>query len=134
MTKEELNKLSQEIETITNHFEDKPFSENIKLLKEDFDSNKIKEPNSYLSVIDELSEILRETRLLFIYSVLNKVCELEGKLYYFDIPFEAAMKYNAVMKKEGSFYLQDEEGDYKEIFTSENFAQFIDEQYWELYQ
>ena len=37
MTKEELNKLSQEIEDISNNFEPKPFSENVKLLKEDFD-------------------------------------------------------------------------------------------------
>lgn len=132
MKKENLNKLLQEIENITSYFEEKPFTENIKLLKEDFD--KINTPNHYLSIIEELSEILRETRILFIYSALNKVCEIEGKLYFFDIPFEASMKYNAVMKKEGCFYIQDEDGDYKEVFTSENFAKFIDDQYWELFQ
>jgi len=48
MTKEELNKLSQEIEDISNNFELKPFSDNVKLLKEDFDINEIKSPKQYL--------------------------------------------------------------------------------------
>ena len=134
MTKENLNKLSQEIENITSYFEEKPLTANIKLLKDGFEINTINTPNSYLSVIDELSEILRETRLLFIYSVLNKVCIEDEKLYYFDSPYLASMKYNAVKKKEGSFYLLDEDGDYKEITPNENFAQFLDDHYWELFQ
>lgn len=112
----------------------KPWTENMKLLKEDFDLNRIDTPQNYSKIIDELSEILRETRLLFLYSVFNKVCEEESKLYYFDTPFQASMSYSAVMKNNGSFHLLDEDGDYREIFTSEAFARFIDEQYWELYE
>ena len=134
MTKEDLNKLSQEIDEISNKFEDKPWTDNVKLLKEDFDINSINTPSRYLKTLDELEEVLRETRLLFLYSVLNMVCKESGKLYNFDIPFQAGMKYTAVMKKDGSFYLIDEDGDYKEIFPSENFMRFIDDQYWELYE
>lgn len=134
MTKEELSKLTQEIEKISNNFENKPITEKIKLLKEDFDINSINTPNQYLRTIDELEEVLRETRLLFLYSVLNIVCKESGENYNFDTPFQASMKYSAVMKKEGSFYLLDEDGDYREIFTSEKFMRFIDDQYWELYE
>ena len=134
MTKEELSKLSQEIDEISNNFENKPWTENIKLLEEDFDINSINTPNNYLKTIDELEEVLRETRLLFIYSVLNIVCKESGKLYNFKNPYQASMKYLAVMKKGGSFHLLDEDGDYREIFTSEKFMRFIDDQYWELYE
>lgn len=134
MTKEELNKLSQEIEDISNNFEPKTFSENVKLLKEDFDINKIKSPKQYLETIDEITEVLRENRLLFLYSVFNIVCKEEDKLYYFDTPYQAAMSYSALIKKGESFYLLDEDGDYSQTFTSEPFVQFIDDQYWELYE
>ena len=133
MTNEELNKLSQDIEEVSNKFEDKPWTENVKLLKENFDFNSINKPSKYLKTIDELEEILRETRLLFLYSILNMVCNESGKNYYFDNPFQTSMKYLAVMKKEGNFYLLDEDGDYREIFTSEKFMRFIDDQYWEVY-
>ena len=134
MTKEEQNKLSQEIEDISNNFELKPFSDNVKLLKEDFDINKIKSPKQYLETIDEITEVLRQTRLLFLYSVFNKVCIEEDKLYYFDTPYQAAMSYSALIKKGENFYLLDEDGDYSQTFTSEPFVQFIDDQYWELYE
>ena len=84
MTKEEKVILLQEIDDISSNFEDASFTGNIKLLKEDFDIKSIKTPKVYRKTIDELNEVLRETRLLFLYSVLNKVCEEEGKLYYFD--------------------------------------------------
>jgi hypothetical protein len=134
MTKEEVSKLSQEIDDISNNFENKPCTENVKLLKENFDINSLKTPPHYLKTINQLTEVLRETRLLFINSVLNKVCIVEGKLYNFETPYQAAMSYSAVMKKEGSFYLLDEDGDYSEIFTSETFMHFIDDLYWELYE
>lgn len=134
MTKEELKKLNKEIEKISNNFEDKPWTENIKFLKENFDINSIGTPNHYLDIINEFEEVLRETRLLFLYSVLNIVCKEEGKLYYFDKPYQASMEYKGVMKKEGSFYLLDEDGHYREIFTSKEFMQFIDDQYWKLYE
>lgn len=134
MTKDELKKLNKEIEKISNNFEDKPWTENIKFLKENFDINSIGTPNHYLDIINEFEEVLRETRLLFLYSVLKVVCKEEGKLYYFDKPYQASMEYNGVMKKEGSFYLLDEDGHYREIFTSKEFMQFIDDQYWKLYE
>jgi len=134
MTKEELKKLNKEIEKISNNFEDKPWTENIKFLKENFDINSIGTPNQYLDIINEFEEMLRETRLLFLYSAFNIVCEEEGKLYYFDKPYQAGMEYKGVMKKEGNFYLLDEDGHYREIFTSKEFMQFIDDQYWKLYE
>ena len=134
MTKEELIILSQEIENISNNFELKPWTGNIKSLKEDFDINKISTPTHYSKILDQITEVQRETRLLFLYSVLNKVCAEEGELYHFGTPFKASMNYNAVMKKEGSFYLVDEDGDYRDIFTTEGFVCFIDDQYWELYE
>ena len=133
MTEEQLNTLTQDIKNISSHFEPKPFSDNVKLLKEDFDINQIDTPQNYFKSIAVITEVLREARLLFLYSVLNKVCEEDGKLYNFDTPYQANMSYSAVVKKEGDFYLLDEDGDYRGIFTSESFTQFIDEQYWELY-
>lgn len=44
------------------------------------------------------------------------------------------MKYTAIMKSEGTFYLLDEDGDFKEMFVSEKFAQFVDDSYWKLYE
>ena len=133
MIKNEFDKLSQEIEDITNNFEDKPWTDNVKLLKDDFDISSISTPKHYLKVANEIEELLRETQLLFILSALNKVCEEEGKLYYFETAYQANMKYDAVMKKEGSFYLHDEDGDFREVFTSSTFAKFIDDLYWEIY-
>lgn len=134
MTKVELSDLSQEIEEISNNFEDKPWTDNIKLLKEGFDINSINTPNHYLKTINTLEELNREARLLFVFSVLNIVCKESGKLYNFDNPYQASMMYTAVKKEEGNFYLLDEDGHYREIFTSEKFMRFIDDQYWELYE
>jgi len=134
MEKEEINELLQEIEYISRSYETKPWTENVKLLKADFDINSIGTPKHYLKIINELEELVRETRLLFLYSVFNKVCKEEDKLYYFDTPFQASMVYRAVMKKEGRFYLLDEDGDCREIFTSEKFIRFIDDLYFELYE
>src|SRR5690554_5908911 len=128
-----LNNLSQSIEGISCHFEPQTLTGNIRPLKEDFDIKSIDEPKHYWKVIEELEEVLRETRLLFLYSVFDKVCKEEGKPYYFDVPFQASMRYDSVMKKEGSFYLQDGDGDYREIFTSVDFVRFIDDLYWEEY-
>jgi hypothetical protein len=134
MTKQELEKLSETIENIAKYFEEKPFTENVKLLKDNFDVNTIKMPNHYLKAIDELDEILRETRFLFISSVLNKVCVEENTLYLFKTKFKASMEYDGVLKKDGNFYLRDEDFNYREIFTSNEFKQFIDDLYWELYE
>lgn len=134
MTKEELSKLSNEIEEISSNFENEPWTENRKLLKKEFISSSINTPNNYLNTLSELEEVLRETRLLFLYSVFNLVCKEEGKLYDFDKPYQAGMRYTAIMKKEDTFYLLDEDGDLKEMFVSENFVQFVDDSYWELYE
>ena len=88
----------------------------------------------YWKIIEEIEEILRETRLLFLFSVFDRVCKEEGKLYHFSTPYQANMRYDAVMKKEGSFYLLDEDGHYREIFASEAFARFINTLYWKLYK
>ena len=132
MTKEKTNKIFREIEAIADNFEDEPWTENVRLLKADFDAGNLEKPKHYSEVISEVTEILREARLLFLHSVFAKVCEKEGESYSFSVPYQAGMKYSAVMKKEGSFYLLDEDGDYREIFTNENFVRFIDDQYWQL--
>ena len=132
MLKEELNRLSQEIEDLSSHFEDKPWTENVKLLKEDFDIGSINKPKQYWKMIEEIEEVLRETRILFILSVFNRLCKEEGKLYNFETPYQASMRYDAVMKKDGNFYLLDEDGDFREIFSSESFAHFVHRSYWKL--
>ena len=132
MTKEKTNKIFREIEAIADNFEDEPWTDNVRLLKVDFDAGNLEKPKHYSEVISEVTEILREARLLFLHSVFAKVCEKEGESYSFSVPYQAGMKYSAVMKREGSFYLLDEDGDYREIFTNENFARFIDDQYWKL--
>jgi hypothetical protein len=134
MNKDEIIKLSQEIETIASNFEEKPYTENVKLLKDDFSLNNLITPNSYLETIDQIEEILRQTRLLFLYSVFNILCKVEGKNYSFEIPYQANMKYTGIMKKDGSFYLLDEDGDYREMFVSERFVQFVKDSYWQLYE
>ena len=134
MTEKELNSLGHEIKDISSNFEDTPWTGNIKHLKKDFDITAIKTPNDYLKTIDKLEEVFRETRLLFLYAVLDKVCKETGKLYEFDSPYSASMKYTGVMKKDGGFYLQDEDGDFTEIFSSLEFMRFIDDQYWEIYE
>lgn len=134
MTKEELSKLSIEIDEISSNFENKAWTENRKLLKEEFNVLSINTPNNYLKTISELEEVLRQTRLLFLYSVFNRLCEEEGKLYNFDSPYQAGMKYTAIMKSEGTFHLLDEDGDFKEMFVSEKFVQFVDDSYWKLYE
>ena len=134
MTKDELKKLSKDIEKVSNNFEDKPWTDNLKLLKEDFNIATIDTPAYYWEVMKELEEVLRETRLLYLFSVLSRVCKEEGQLYAFDTPYQASMRYDGVMKKEGNFYLQDEDGHYREIFASEKFTHFIDDLYWELYE
>ncbi len=134
MTKEQLNELLQDIEDVASNFEDKPWTANVKLLKEDFDIASANNPKKYWKTKDQLEELLRETRILFIFSILNRVCVEEGKLYYFDTPYQASMRYDGVMKKEGTFYMLDEDGDFREIFSSEKFTQYIDDMYWELYE
>lgn len=133
MKKEDLNKFSQDISDISSNFENTPWTDNVKLLKEDFDIQTLKDPGHYSNTISEVSEILRQTRLLFLYSVLRRVCTEEGKLYHFGTPYQANMKYSAICLREGSFYLLDEDGDYRDIFTSESFVHFIEDQYWDLY-
>jgi len=134
MTKEEINKLSQEIEDVSRYFENKPWTGNQKLLKEDFDIGSLNTPKHYWKIIEEIEEVLREARILFLCSVFNRVCKEEGILYYFDTPYQASMRYDAVMKKEGSFYLLDEDGDFRDIFTSEKFAHFVNNEYWKLFE
>ena len=133
MNENKMNKLFEEISAINSNFEDEAITHNIKPLKENYNINSVNNPKKYWQVLEELQELSRQTRVLFIYSALNKICIEEGKLYQFDDAFHASMKYTAVMKKENNFYLLDEDGDFREVFTSENFARFIDEMYWELY-
>ena len=132
MTKEKSNKIFREIEAITDNFEDEPWTDNVRLLKADFDAGKLEKPKHYSEAISEVTEILREARVLFLHSIFAKVCKNEGEPYSFSVPYQAGMKYSAVMKKEGSFYLLDEDGDYRDIFANENFTRFIDDQYWKI--
>ena len=132
MKKHEIEKLACEIESISNYFEDEPVTGNMRALKENFDLGAIGSPKRYLEFISEAGEIIRQARVLFLHSALNRVCEKEGLDYRFKKPYEANMKYSAVMKKDGTFYILDEDGHYREIFCSDKFAQFVDNEYWEL--
>lgn len=127
MTKEELNNLSQEIWDISSYFDDTPWIANKKELKEDFNIHSINTPSHYWEIFEKIEEVSRETRILFLCSIFNKLCIEENKVYHFDTPFQAGMRYDAVMKNKGKFYLRDEDGDFGEIFTSVKFMQFINE-------
>ena len=125
--------LSNKIDKISNKFEPTAFTGSSRLLKNNLKIDQFEEPSFYLELLEDLEEVKRQTRVLFIHTVLNKVCIEEDKLYLFNTPYQASMAYSGVMKKEGIFYLKDEDGDLREVFDSENFQQFIDDQYWELY-
>ena len=135
MTKEELNKLMESIKDITSNFETSPYSSSkTRFLRDDFDLDATKSPKRYWKPIEQLSELQREARILLIFSTLSRVCKVEGELYYFDTPFQAQMRYDGVMKKEGNFYLLDEDGHYRDVFTSERFAEFIEHMYWDIFE
>ncbi len=125
--------LCNKIDKVSTKFESTLLTGSYRILKNDFSINDLDEPNIYLRLLEDLEEVKRQTRVLFIHVVLNKVCIEERKIYLFNTPYQANMSYSGVMKKEGIFYLKDEDGDLKEVFDSENFQQFIDDQYWELY-
>lgn len=132
MKKHEIEKLVREIESISNHFKEEPLTGGMKLLKRSFNPGTIGAPKGYLDFISEVSEILQQARVLFLHSAFNRLCEKEGVAYRFKTPYEANMKYSAVMKKDGVFYILDEDDDYREIFYSEKFAEFVKNEYWEL--
>lgn len=134
MTSEELKKFSEDIESLSANYEEKPWTDGIKLLKLEFDLNSIDSPSHYLKLTRDLDEFNRQSRVLFLYSVLNVVCEEENKLYHFETPYQASMKYDAVMKKDDSFYIRDEDSHFREIFQSVEFMRFIDDHYWRLYE
>lgn len=133
MTKEKLSEFANNVEKIAYNFEETPWTDNVKFLKEDFDIKKAESPKHYQEVLREFAELTRQTRLLFVMTVLEKVCIEEGKIYNFDVPYKANIEYTGVLKKDLTFYLVDEDGDFKDVFTSENFVHFIDDQYWELF-
>jgi hypothetical protein len=120
------------IESISNHFEEEPWTDNIRPLKDDFDMATIGSPKEYLEFISDANEIFRQARLLFIHSVFNRVCEKDGVAYCFKAPCEANLKYSAVMEKDGGFYILDEDGHYRATFHTEKFARFVENEYWEM--
>lgn len=134
MTNEEIAHLCHRLEDVNKNFEQKSHLGQIASLKEDFNIRSLNTPNYYLKLMTEMNDILQKSRLLFLHAVLDKVCIEEGKFYDFGHPFQAAMSYYAVTKKDGIFYLKDEDGDLREIFSSEEFVTFIDDLYWELYE
>jgi hypothetical protein len=132
MKKDEIEKLAREIDSISSNFEDEAWTDNMRALKEDFDIRTIGNPKRYLEFMSEVSEILRQARVLFLHSAFNMVCEEEGIPYRFKAPYEANMKYSAVMKKNGVFFILDEDGQYREMFYTEKFAGFVENEYWEI--
>ncbi len=132
MKKNEIENLVTEIEAISSNFEDEAYTENIRLLKDGFDLKTLGDPKQYLEFIATVDELARQGRLLFLYSIFNRVCDKEGVLYQFKKPYQANMEYSAVLKIEGNFYILDEDNHHREIFCSEKFARFIEDEYWEL--
>ena len=134
MKKQDFESITEEIKSISFHFEDSPFSHNMKSLKEDFDMDVLNSPNSYLSFLDEINEFSRQARILFVTSVYKVVCKQNDVVYYFDQPFDTGIKYLGVTKKNNSLYLIDNDGHLRDLFASEEFMRFTDNQYWEVYK
>ena len=134
MTNEEIAHLCHRLEDVDKNFEQKSYPGHMTPLKEDFNIRSLSTPNYYLKLMDEMNDMLRKSRVLFLNAVLDKVCIEEGKFYDFKQAFQSAMSYYAVTKKDGIFYLKDEDGDLREIFSSEEFVAFIDDLYWALYE
>lgn len=134
MTNNELNEFSKSLQRLSTNYEEKAWTVGIKLLRTEFKLSSIENPNHYLKLINDLNEFSRQSRVLFLYSVLNLVCKEESKLYHFETPYQTSLKYDAVMKKDDTFYIRDEDGHFREIFQSIEFMQFIDDQYWRLYE
>lgn len=134
MDNKQTTSIQQKINYVSSYFEPVISILHLTGLKDNFDPHSLKEPSFYLDFLDELEEIKRQTRILFLHSVLAKVCLEEGKPYQLNPPYQANMIYTAVLKMEGMYYLIDEDGDLREIFYTEKFQQFIDDQYWELYE
>jgi hypothetical protein len=134
MTNEAIDNLMQDIKEISTSFKKLTLPDAFNTTNEEFDLNSLDNPQNYMDKIHVISEVLRQTRYLFLYSILNKVCLEEGKVYNFKTPFQAAMSYSGVIKKEDTFYILDEDGDLREVFTSEKFTQFIDDEFWEFYE
>lgn len=132
MKKDEIEKLVREIESVSSNFEDEACTDKVRLLKDGFDLKAIGGPKRYLEFISEVNELARQGRLLFLYSIFNRVCEKEGVTYRFKTPYQANMAYSAVMNKEGVFYILDGDGHYREIFCTEKFVHFVEDEYWEL--
>jgi hypothetical protein len=126
--------LENAIPGIAEHYETEPWTENMRSLREDFDISSIKSPSHYVDAISEISEFLREARVLFIYSVFNVICREDGVPYPLKSSYTANQEYTAVMRKDGCFYLRDEDGAYRDIFTNEKFAQFVDDNYYEIFE
>ena len=134
MTNDKTSELINDINSISIHFEEKPSNNNFKDVKESFNLKSTDTPTHYWQVKEELEEILRQTRFLYLHAVFNKICKVDGEFYEFDVPFESAMKYYGVVKQNDTFYLKDEDGDFRDIFHGEDFANFIQELYWEIYE
>lgn len=134
MKQQQSQTLCNRIDKISDKFETIDLIPTKWFLKNDLKVDQFEQPSFYLDLLEDVEEVKRQTRVLFIHAVLNKVCVQERKLYLFNSPYQANMSYSGVMKKEGTFYIKDEDGDLKEVFDSENFQQFIDDQYWELYE
>lgn len=132
MRQDEITNLSRDIEAVSSNFEHEPWTDNLRLLRKEFDIASISTPFHYSKIMNQLTEISRQNRVLFLYSVFSRVCKEEAVNYEFSSPYQAGMKYSAVMKKEDVFYILDEDRQYREIFTTENFARFVDNEYWEL--
>ncbi|MDR1847641.1 MAG: hypothetical protein LBR17_05940 [Bacteroidales bacterium] len=131
MTQEEKDKLIQAFERIEHHFDVNPYSANLTSLKDDFTLNDLDKEGSlyYSESVETIGEYYHAACAIYIYSLLNEVCKKEEKLYYFDTPYQAGMRYDAVMKKENAFYLLDEDGHFRDVFSSEKFMQFVQQQH-----
>jgi hypothetical protein len=79
----------------------------------------------YWHFMNELEEVHRQARILFLHSVFNEECKIEGKIYYFSEPYQAHMKYYGVFKNNNIFYIVDEDGDYRDVFATRTFTEFI---------
>lgn len=133
MDEKERDSFQQKINNLSKLFESKGLTSGMNPEHKNFDTSKLEDPNFYLELLDELEELKRQARVLFLHSVFKKLCVEEGKVYKFSYPFQAIKSYIGIFKKEEFYYLVDDNGGLGHCFYDENFQIFIDREFWELY-
>lgn len=68
MTNEEIAHLCRRIEDVDKNFGQNSYSGDMTPLKQDFDIKSLGVPNYYLELMDEMNDMLRKSRVLFLHT------------------------------------------------------------------